>query len=99
MRLLFISRFADEFQKLWVEHSQSLRLSVLEAVADDADWEAVRGFVARYGSDLFTVPFLGLSNMRGILARVDSDASAYIMFNNLPRVANAKAFLRLINAT
>ncbi len=60
---------ADEFQKLWVEHSQSLRLSVLEAVTDDADWEAVRGFVARYGSDLFTVPFLGLSNMRGILAR------------------------------
>jgi hypothetical protein len=25
--------------------------------------------VAEYGSDLFTVPFLGLSNMRGILAR------------------------------
>ncbi|MFO0798856.1 MAG: hypothetical protein U0804_15395 [Gemmataceae bacterium] len=62
-------RIADEFQKLWVEHSQSLRLSVLEAVTDEADWEAVRGFVARYGSDLFTVPFLGLSNMRGILAR------------------------------
>jgi len=62
-------RIADEFQKLWVEHSQSLRLSVLEAVTDDADWEAVRGFVGRYGSDLFTVPFLGLSNMRGILAR------------------------------
>jgi hypothetical protein len=62
-------KIAEEFQKLWVEHSQSLRLSVLEAVADDADWEAVRGFVAEYGSDLFTVPFLGLSNMRGILAR------------------------------
>lgn len=62
-------KVAEEFQKLWVEHSQSLRLSVLEAVADDADWEAVRGFVAGYGGDLFTVPFLGLSNMRGILAR------------------------------
>jgi hypothetical protein len=62
-------RIADEFQKLWVEHSQSLRLSVLEAVADDADWDAVRGFVTQYGGDLFTVPFLGLSNMRGILAR------------------------------
>ncbi len=62
-------RVTEEFQKLWVEHSQSLRLSVLEAVSDDADWEAVRGFVTGYGSDLFTVPFLGLSNMRGILAR------------------------------
>jgi hypothetical protein len=52
-----------------VQHSQSLRLSVLESVVDDDDWEPVRAFVKKYGSDLFTVPFLGLSNMRGILAR------------------------------
>jgi hypothetical protein len=62
-------KVAEEFQKLWNEHSQSLRLSVLEAVADDSDWESVRDFISAYGSDLFTVPFLGLSNMRGILAR------------------------------
>ncbi|MDB5305993.1 MAG: hypothetical protein JWO38_195 [Gemmataceae bacterium] len=62
-------KIAEDFQKLWTEHSQSLRLSVLEAVNDDADWDAVRGFVTTYGGDLFTVPFLGLSNMRGILAR------------------------------
>jgi hypothetical protein len=42
---------------------------VLETVSDDDDWEPVKGFVTKYGSDLFTVPFLGLSNMRGILAR------------------------------
>ncbi|MBX9624760.1 MAG: hypothetical protein K2X82_13215 [Gemmataceae bacterium] len=62
-------KVADEFGKLWNEHSQSLRLSVLEAVSDDGDWDAVRSFVTSYGGDLFTVPFLGLSNMRGILAR------------------------------
>jgi uncharacterized protein YecE (DUF72 family) len=39
-----------------------------------------------------------LRQLRDILARVESDAPAYVMFNNLPRVANAKAFLRLINA-
>ncbi len=60
---------AEAFQELWVQHSQSLRLSVLESVNDDDDWEPVRAFVKKYGSDLFTVPFLGLSNMRGILAR------------------------------
>lgn len=60
---------AEAFQDLWSEHSRSLRLSVLESITDDADWEAVRKFVTTYGSDLFTVPFLGLSNMRGILAR------------------------------
>jgi hypothetical protein len=62
-------QLAEAFQELWVQHSQSLRLSVLESVVDDDDWEPVRAFVKRYGSDLFTVPFLGLSNMRGILAR------------------------------
>jgi hypothetical protein len=60
---------ARRFQDLWHQHSQSLRLSVLETINDDDDWEPVKGFVTKYGSDLFTVPFLGLSNMRGILAR------------------------------
>ena len=40
-----------------------------------------------------------LRQLRVILARVESDAPAYVMFNNLPRVANAKSFLGLINAT
>jgi hypothetical protein len=60
---------ARQFQELWQQHSQSLRLSVLETVSEEDDWEPVKGFVTKYGSDLFTVPFLGLSNMRGILAR------------------------------
>ncbi|HUR55062.1 MAG TPA: hypothetical protein VMZ71_13095, partial [Gemmataceae bacterium] len=60
---------AESFQDVWIQHSKSLRLSVLEAVSDDEDWAPVRDFVREYGSDLFTVPFLGLSNMRGILAR------------------------------
>jgi hypothetical protein len=62
-------QLAEAFQELWIQHSQSLRLSVLESVTDEDDWEPVRSFVKKYGSDLFTVPFLGLSNMRGILAR------------------------------
>lgn len=64
-----LNDIARHFQELWQQHSQSLRLSVLETVSEDDDWEPVKGFVTKYGSDLFTVPFLGLSNMRGILAR------------------------------
>jgi hypothetical protein len=64
-----LTDIARHFQELWQQHSQSLRLSVLETVSEDDDWEPVKGFVTKYGSDLFTVPFLGLSNMRGILAR------------------------------
>ena len=35
-------QLAEAFQELWVQHSQSLRLSVLESVTDDDDWEPVR---------------------------------------------------------
>jgi len=62
-------KIAEDFQKLWNDHSQSLRLSVLEAVMEDEDWKTVREFTTKFGGDLFTVPFLGLSNMRGIVAR------------------------------
>jgi hypothetical protein len=60
---------ADSFRTLWVDHSLGLRLSSLEAVADREPWEAVRDFVKEYGRDLFTVRFLTLSNVRGILAQ------------------------------
>ena len=38
-----------------------------------------------------------LSKLRDTLTRVGTDTPAYVMFNNLPRVANAKAFRRLID--
>jgi uncharacterized protein YecE (DUF72 family) len=37
-----------------------------------------------------------LGQLRDMVATVESAVPAYVMFNNLPRVANAKAFLRLI---
>lgn len=64
-----LMQVGEAFQDLWIEHSQSLRLSVLESVGDEADWRPVREFIKTYGGDLFTVSFLALSNMRGILAR------------------------------
>ena len=70
----------EAFQRLWLQHSQSLRLSILETLQDEEDWEAIRCFIRKYGSDLFTVQFLVLSNMRGIIARgtaawLDSEAA------------------------
>jgi hypothetical protein len=57
------------FLSLWVEHSQTLQLSALEAVSGEEPWEAMRTFVQRYGSDLFHAKFMTLGNLRGILLR------------------------------
>ncbi len=64
-----VRQVADSFQKLWLEHSHSLRLSALEAVIDDDDWAETARFIRRFGADLFTVRFLTLSNIRGILTQ------------------------------
>ena len=51
----------------WMMHARQLRLSVLERVRDDKAFAAVREFVERYGSGLFTQHMLSPSSLRGIL--------------------------------
>ncbi len=51
----------------WLSHSRTLRLSVLEKVSSEKDWDELLGFVQRYGHDLFTQRFFNLANLRAIL--------------------------------
>jgi len=51
----------------WLSHSQTLRLSSLETVSDEAQWELMVAFIRRYGDPIFTQGFLKLSNVRAIL--------------------------------
>jgi hypothetical protein len=64
-----LKQVGESFQSLWIDHSQGLRLSILESVLDDQDWAELRTFVREYGSDLFTVRFLTMANIRGILGQ------------------------------
>ncbi len=51
----------------WLDHSRTLRLSVLEQVMDDEPWEELVKFIREFGRDIFTQRFLNLGNIRGIL--------------------------------
>ena len=63
--------------KRWLDHSQNVRVSVLESVADsprgqaprsdNARWQSLRQFVERYGHDLFSQQLLMYHNLRAIL--------------------------------
>jgi hypothetical protein len=64
-----LRQVAESFHGLWLQHSQSLRLSALEPAIEDEEWEGLAQFVRTYGRDLFTVRFLSLSNVRGILSQ------------------------------
>ena len=64
-----LQRVTTHYLELWVDHSRTLQLSVLETVPSDADWQAVQGFIQRYGGDLFHSKFMTLGNLRGILTQ------------------------------
>jgi hypothetical protein len=51
----------------WSSHSHTLRLSVLEKVGTEKDWQELVKFVERYGHDLFTQAFFNYANLRAIL--------------------------------
>ena len=52
---------------LWLAHSKTLRLSVLEKVRKPQVWERFVEFIHRYGEGLFTQSFFYLPNVRAIL--------------------------------
>ncbi len=62
-----LSLLVPKLLETWMTHARQLRLSVLERVRDDKAFAAIREFVERYGSGLFTQHFLAPSSLRGIL--------------------------------
>ena len=62
-----LKALTESLLKRWLDHSRSLRLSVMEKVADPELWQGLAAFVERYGHDLFTTRFLNVGNLRGIL--------------------------------
>lgn len=64
-----LERVTEPFLALWIDHSRSLQLSVLESFRGTEEWEELRRFVQRYGADLFHARFMTLANLRGVLHR------------------------------
>jgi hypothetical protein len=62
-----IEMLTESMLILWLDHSKTLRLSVLEKVHDKASWEKLVQFIKDYGNGLFTQQFLHLANIRAIL--------------------------------
>jgi hypothetical protein len=67
--VVLLRRITDSFLALWLSHSQTLRLSVLESFTAEADWEGLRDFIKRYGNDIFTPQFLSIASLRSVLHR------------------------------
>lgn len=62
-----IEQLTESLLREWLDHSRTLRLSVLEKIGDEKGWQSLVKFVEKYGHDLFTQRFLNLGNLRAIL--------------------------------
>jgi hypothetical protein len=62
-----LETLAESMLTLWLSHSATLRLSVLEKVRDDTSWNALVKFIREFGEGMLTQNFLNLSNIRAIL--------------------------------
>ena len=51
----------------WLKHSDTLRLSMVEKLNDEGNWNQLVDFIQRYGDGLFTQNFLFKPNARAIL--------------------------------
>ncbi len=73
--LALLQQVTATLLRRWLDHSRHVRLSVLEAVADEPRWQTLRRFIEVYGHDLFTQRFMTYGNLRAIL---HEGAEAYL---------------------
>jgi hypothetical protein len=64
-----LEALSGPFLLLWIEHSQTLHVSVLEGAPNGDEWQRLVEFIKTYGGDLFSARFMTLANLRGVLHR------------------------------
>ncbi len=62
-----LETLTESLLKQWSAHSRTLRLSTLERIGSDREWQTLVSFIERYGHDLFTQRFMNPGNLRAIL--------------------------------
>ena len=62
-----VEMLTESMLQVWLSHSRTLRLSVLEKAHEKRVWNKVVGFIKTYGAELFTQNLLNMGNIRSIL--------------------------------
>jgi hypothetical protein len=83
--IVLLERLTRPFLNLWVEHSQTLRLTALDNIATDAEWDRLQDFVVNYGGDLFHAKFMTVANLRAVLHRGVAAHLEYLAENPDPQ--------------
>ncbi len=62
-----LQQLTEQELNRWLNHSKTLRLSIVETLGDEKAWQAFVAFIKQYGGQIFDQRFLSLGNLRGIM--------------------------------
>lgn len=62
-----VDSVVEHYQELWLKHSSTMRLSAIEELKDEQNWQQVHDFISKYGGELFHARLLTLGNVRAVL--------------------------------
>ena len=79
-----VSDLVDPYQKLWLKHSNTMRLSSVDGLRSEEDWHELAAFIREYGSELFHASQLTLGNIRAILHNGVASLLDYLEENEDP---------------
>lgn len=79
-----VTAMTDYYHALWIEHSDTMRLSTLEAFEDPSNWREIKEFIKKYGSEFFHAQMLTFGNLRAILHNGVSEFLEYLAQNDDP---------------
>jgi hypothetical protein len=79
-----VSELVDPYQALWIKHSNTMRLSSVDGLRSEEDWNELAAFIREYGSELFHASQLTLGNIRAILHNGVASLLDYLEENEDP---------------
>lgn len=74
----------EHYQTLWINHSGTMRLSMVESLKVESVWEDVQDFIRKYGDDLFHTRMLVLGHVRTLLHTGIDEFLDYLKENQDP---------------
>lgn len=64
---MILDKLVEPLLMCWLAHSGGIRVSSMEAIGPQSQWNRLQAFIQTYGNDLFSPIYMGYGNLQAIL--------------------------------
>lgn len=79
-----IGQITEQYLRLWLKHSSTMRLGTVEALSDSVTWRRLKAFIKKYGGELFHPRLMSLASIRGLIQTGAEEFLEWLAENNDP---------------